>query len=162
MTWKEIAYYSGILLLLAALAYGAYYYYKKRKKSGEIVEEEAPKIAPHIQAVIRLRELLEKRVWQQGEVKAFYSEATEIIRQYFEGRYDIMALELTSDEVFEELKRFKLDAGLSKLIEKFFINADLVKFAKYVPVPSENEAVVPQALEIVERTKPKEAVPQNV
>jgi len=43
-----------------------------------------------------------------------------------------------------------------------FINSDLVKFAKYLPTPSENEAVIPQALDIVERTKPHEEVPVNV
>ncbi len=163
LTWKEIALYAGIILAIAALIYGGYYFYRKRKrKAGEIVEEDAPKIPPHIQAMIRLKELKEKRVWQQGDVKAFYSEATEIIRQYFEGRYGIMALELTSDEVFAQLRRFTLDKDVTKLIEAFFIDADLVKFAKYTPVPSENEAVIPQALDIVERTKPKEEVPQNV
>ena len=163
LTWKEIALYAGIILAIGALIYGGYYYYRKRKKkAGEIVEEEAPKIPPHIQAMIRLKELKEKRVWQQGDVKAFYSEATEIIRQYFEGRYGIMALELTSDEVFDQLKRFTLATDVTKLIEAFFIDADLVKFAKYTPVPSENEAVIPQALDIVEQTKPKEEVPQNV
>jgi hypothetical protein len=163
LTWKEIALYAGIILALGALIYGGYWYYRKRKKkTGEIVEEEAPKIPPHIQAMIRLKELKEKRVWQQGDVKAFYSEATEIIRQYFEGRYGIMALELTSDEVFAQLGRFALDKDATKLIEAFFIDADLVKFAKYTPVPSENEAVIPQALDIVERTKPKEEVPQHV
>ena len=62
----------------------------------------------------------------------------------------------------QQLKRFTLDKDVTKLIEAFFIDADLVKFAKYTPVPSENEAVIPQALDIVERTKPKEEVPQNV
>ena len=163
LTWKEIALYAGIVLAVAALIYGGYYYYRKRKrKAGEIIEEEAPKIPPHILAMTRLMELKEKRVWQQGNLKEFYSEATEIVRQYFEGRYGIMALELTSDEVFAQLRRFTLDKDVTKLIEAFFINADLVKFAKYTPVPSENEAVIPQAQEIVERTKPKEEVPQNV
>ncbi len=163
LTWKEIATYTGIVLLIAALCYGLYYYYRKmKKKRGEIVEPPAPKIPPHIQAMMKLRELQEKRVWQQGDVKLFYSEATEIVRQYFEGRYGIMALELTSYEVFDQLKQFQLDSGTTKLIEGFFINADLVKFAKYAPVPSENEAVVPQALDIVERTKPKEVVQENV
>ena len=73
-----------------------------------------------------------------------------------------MALELTSYEVFDQLKRFQLEAETTKFIEAFFISADLVKFAKYTPVPSENEAVVPQALDIVERTKPKEVVQENV
>ncbi len=163
LTWKEIALYTGVLLAIAALVYGGYSYYRKRKrKAGEIVEENAPKILPHIQAMISLKELKEKRLWQQGDVKAFYSEATEIIRQYFEGRYGIMALELTSDEVFVQLRRFTLAADVTKLIEVFFINADLVKFAKYTPVPSENEAVIPQALDIVERTKPQEEVPEHV
>ena len=163
LTWKEIALYAGIILAVSALIYGGYYFYRKRKKNaGEIVEEDAPKIPPHIQALIRLKELKEKRMWQQGDVKAFYSEATEIIRHYFEGRYGIMALELTSDEVFAQLRRFTLAADVTKLIEAFFIGADLVKFAKYTPVPSENEAVIPQALNIVEQTKPKEEVPQNV
>ncbi len=163
LTWKEIAVYAGIILALGALFYGGYYFYRKRKrKTGEFVEEEAPKIPPHIQAMMRLKELKEKRVWQQGNVKEFYSEATEIIRQYFEGRYGIMALELTSDEVFVQLRQFTLEKDATKLIEAFFINADLVKFAKYTPVSSENEAVVPQALDIVERTKPKEEVPQHV
>jgi len=163
LTWKEIALYAGIVLAVAALVYGGYYYYRKRKKkAGEIAEEEAPKIPPHILAMTRLRELKEKRIWEQGNQKEFYSEATEIVRQYFEGRYGIMALELTSDEVFAELRRFTLEKDVAKLIEAFFINADLVKFAKYTPVPSENEAVIPQAQEIVERTKPKEEVPQNV
>jgi hypothetical protein len=163
LTWKEIAYYAGIVLALAALIYGGYYYYRKRKKkAGEIAEEEAPKIPPHIQAIIRLKELQEKRVWQQGDVKGFYSEATEIIRQYFEGRYGIMALEMTSDEVFAQLRQFALELDVTKLIESFFVDADLVKFAKYTPVPSENEAVIPQALDIVERTKPKVEVPQHV
>jgi hypothetical protein len=163
LTWKEIALYAGIILAIAALLYGGYAYYRKRKrKIGDLVEDDAPKIPPHIQAMIRLKELKEKRVWQQGDVKGFYSEATEIIRQYFEGRYGIMALELTSDEVFAQLEKFALEAEVTKLIEAFFIDADLVKFAKYMPVPSENEAVIPQALEIVERTKPKEEVPQHV
>ncbi|MGA9408789.1 MAG: hypothetical protein WBW71_16770 [Bacteroidota bacterium] len=163
LTWKEIALYAGIILALGALLYGGYWYYRKKKKqAGEIVEVDAPKIPPHIQAMIRLKELKEKRVWEQGDVKAFYSEATEIIRQYFEGRYGIMALELTSDEVFAQLRRFTLEKDVTKLIETFFIDADLVKFAKYTPVPSENEAVIPQALDIVERTKPKEEVPQHV
>ena len=162
LTWKEIALYSGIVLLICGLLYAGYYFYRRQKiKAGEIVEEEAPKIPPHILAMMRLKQLKEKRVWEQGDAKAFYSEATEIIRQYFEGRYGIMALEMTSDEVFAQLKQFNLEPDISSLIEDLFVSADLVKFAKYSPVPSENEAVIPQALDIVERTKPKEEVPQN-
>ena len=162
LTWKEIFVYTGIIAALAALVYAIYYYVKKRKKPEETQAVEEAKIPPHIQAIARLKELEEKRVWQQGHVKAFYSEATEIVREYFEQRFGIMALEMTSDEIFAQLKRFTLEAEIMKSIESFFIDADLVKFAKYIPIPVENEAVISKGLEIVERTKPVEEVPQNV
>jgi hypothetical protein len=84
------------------------------------------------------------------------------VREYFEGRYGVMALELTSDEVFAQIRRFSLDADVMKAIEAFFIDADLVKFAKYMPVPSENEDVIPKGLEIVEGTKLVAEVPHDV
>ncbi len=162
LTWKEISFYTGIIAAIAAVLYAIYYYVKKRKKPEEAQAAKEAKVPPHILAIARLKELEEKRIWQQGNVKAFYSEATEIVREYFERRFGIMALEMTSDEVFAQLKRFTLDADTTKTIESFFVDADLVKFAKVTPIPAENEAVIPQGLEIVERTKPVEEVPQNV
>jgi hypothetical protein len=153
LTWKEITLYTAIVAVIAALLFALYYYRKKWKKTEEVADYIVPKVPPHIQAIVRLKELQEKRMWQQGNVKGFYTEATEIVREYFEGRYGIAALELTSDEVFAQIRRFSLDAEVMKAIESFFIDADLVKFAKYMPVPSENEDVIPEGLEIVERTK---------
>jgi hypothetical protein len=37
--------------------------------------------------------------------------------------------------------------------ESFLSNADLVKFAKFKPMPSVNDAMMKQAREIVEKTK---------
>jgi hypothetical protein len=162
LTWKEISVYTGIIAAIAAVLYAIYYYVKKRKKPEEAQAAEEAKIPPHIQAIARLKELEEKRLWQHGDVKAFYSKATEIVREYFERRFGIMALEMTSDEVFAQLKRFALEADTMKTIESFFIDADLVKFAKYIPIPTENEAVIPKGLKIVERTKPVEEVPHDV
>jgi hypothetical protein len=156
LTWRDFLLYALILLAIAAIIYGIYYYRKKHKKGPEEVEEIVEERPAHLVAVERLRELEEKRLWQQGDVKKFYSDATEIIREYFEKRYGIMALELTSDEVVQQLMKFRLDAALMRSVESLFLNADLVKFAKYAPVSSENEAVIPQALQIVEQSKPRQ------
>jgi TRAP-type uncharacterized transport system substrate-binding protein len=40
-----------------------------------------------------------------------------------------------------------------KIAESFFNNADLVKFAKFQPMPSINEQMMKQAYEIVDTTK---------
>ncbi len=156
MTAEEIALYAGIILAIAAAAYGIYYYLKRRKQKVVIVEEDIPNIPPHVRALLELDELEAKRLWQSGEIKLFYSQATEIVRRYFELRYGIMALEMTTGEVMNQLGEFNLDDTIVASIYEFLSDADLVKFAKYRPMAADNEHVIVQAREIVEQTKPVE------
>jgi hypothetical protein len=162
LTWKEIALYAGILLALAGLVYGAFILYKRRKKSPAAAAEEEPAIPPHVLALERLRELEQRRLWQNGEIKGFYTEATEIVRAYFEARFGIMALEMTTDEIMAQMRRTEIERELLQEIELLFTYADLVKFAKEAPTPMECEAVVPRAREIVESTTLHETEPVNV
>ncbi len=154
---EEIAVYVGIVLLLAAAAYAVYYYVRQRRKRAGLVEEPKPVIPAHVLALMQLEELEAKKLWQAGEVKAYYSEATEIVRRYFESRYDIMALEMTSGEVMAQLEKFSIEKNTFRAIASFLSDADLVKFAKYQPIAAENEQVIPQARMIVESTAPAPA-----
>ena len=155
MSVEEIAVYIGIVLSLAGLGYGLYYYIQKRKRTaGEIEEEKKPNIPPHVLALMQLEELEAKRLWQAGEIKAYYSEATEIVRRYFELRYGIMALEMTTGEVMMQLEKFALTKQTFGSIESLLSSADLVKFAKYQPVAVENEQIITRSRMIVEQTKP--------
>lgn len=161
ITAEEIALYAAVVLALAAAGYGIYYYLKRRKKTGTVVEEEKPDIPPHVMALLQLDELEAKGLWQKGEVKPFYSEATEIVRRYFELRYGILALEMTTGEVMDQLRKCSLNDDIFLEIERFLSDADLVKFAKYQPIASENENVIPIARKIVETTKPPIVVEQQ-
>lgn len=158
---EEIALYVGIVLALAAAGYGIYYYMKKRKRAEAIPKEEVPDIPPHVLALLQLDDLEAKALWQKGEVKLFYSEATEILRRYFERRYGILALEMTTGEVMDQLKKFAIDKNIFTETERLLSDADLVKFAKYQPIASENELILPTARKIVEETKPVEVVAAN-
>jgi hypothetical protein len=155
MSAEEIAMYIALALAIAAAGYGLYYYMKKRRerKSG-VAEEEIPAIPPHVLAMLQLDELESKGLWQQGEVKLFYSKATEIVRRYFERRYNILALEMTTGEVMEQLKRCAINNEVFTSVQNFLTDADLVKFAKHLPVASENESIIPTARAIVESTAP--------
>ncbi|MBI2430096.1 MAG: hypothetical protein HYV29_15115 [Ignavibacteriales bacterium] len=161
ITAEEIAMYAAIALALAAAGYGIYYYVKRRAKKVNAVEEEKPNIPAHVLALMQLDELQAKGLWQKGETKIFYSEATEIIRRYFEHRYGILALEMTTGEVMDQLKRYEISKNIFSEIESFLSDADLVKFAKYQPIALENESVIPAARTIVESTKPVESVAQE-
>ncbi|MDE3058616.1 MAG: hypothetical protein KGJ59_11740 [Bacteroidota bacterium] len=153
-TLREIATYVGILLLVCALAYLIYYYVKKRKQQEKILVEEKPAVPPDVAAIIHLRELEAERVWQRGEVKLFYSKATEILRSYFEGRFGITALEMTTDEIMSQFQDIFIDEKTRKEINAMLTSADFVKFAKFNPSPTDNDEFIPRAIKVVEATKP--------
>lgn len=156
----------AIILALAAVSVGAYYLYRyyKKKQVGVVTAEPEIKIPPHEIALQQLHELDSKKLWQQGFVKEYHSEVTEIIRRYFEGRFDFRALEMTSSEILAVINYLEDGKSISGLLESFFRNADLVKFAKFQPLPNVNDEMMKQAFQIVNDTIPKpvtEEIPEE-
>lgn len=143
-----------VLILLALLI--AYYIYTKyfKKQSPQQITEEEIILTPYKLALKQLGELEEKKLWQQGKVKEYHSELTGIIRRYFEERYHFPAMEMTSSEIMQVINRVMDSPPVIKITEEFFRNADLVKFAKFIPMPSINEEMMKQAYMIIERTRP--------
>jgi hypothetical protein len=146
------------LIILAVLGGGVYYYWRKKKLKHELLGEVKVMIPPHREALTALRVLEEKKLWQQGLVKQYYSEVTEIIRHFFERRWGIIALELTTDEILVQMKHIPEALQGWKDMESFFLTADLVKFAKYEPSPAEHENEMRSAYEIVRVMVPKTPV----
>lgn len=156
--FEDVLPYLITLLIMLCVAAVFYYWRAKRRKGDEPQAEYKPSVAPHTLALMQLRELEEKRLWQQGYVKVYYSEVTKIIRRFFEGRFGIPALELTSDEVMQRLQTLNEAEGMRKQLQTFFTTADLVKFARYEPTPEENNHELTLAYEIVRSMVPKPAV----
>ncbi len=142
-------------IVLAALAGGYYYYWRKMKQKKDLLGEVKVVIPPHREALSALRVLEEKKLWQQGLVKEYYSEVTEIIRRFFERRWNIIALEMTTDEILVQIKHVPEALMVWKEMGSFFLTADLVKFAKYQPAPAEHEQEMHSAYEIVRSMVPK-------
>jgi hypothetical protein len=134
--WK----YLLALVLIGGLGALVYWYFKIRQK--EKTEEVIYK-TPIEKATTLLNNLEKKELWQQGEVKAYYSELTDIVRNYIEEAIEIPAMESTTSELIEGLKvaSQKKKMKLSKeTIENLFVvlkQADLVKFAKSKPLDFE-------------------------
>jgi len=160
LDWVIIFIVVLILIILAAAFYFWYRNYKKKKAGQEI---KIPKviIPPHKIALHELKELEEKKLWQQSLIKEYHSEITGIIRKYFEARFKILALEMPSSELLNELKNINDAQNIFDTTKQFLENADMVKFAKFKPMPSVNEEMMKQAYLIVEQTKPVEAVHEN-
>ena len=101
-----------------------------------------------------LRALESERVWQQGDHKAYHSRLTDVLRGYIEERYRVPALESTTDELLKELRVSALSTDHRGQLENMLRLADMVKFAKALPAPQENEQMMAGALRFVEDTAP--------
>jgi len=82
----------GILIVIAVI-----YYLRKRKKAEPVFQIRLkPQLLPHEIALSELEKLRLRKLWQEGRVKEYHSELTDILRRYFEKRFSIMAMEMTA------------------------------------------------------------------
>lgn len=157
--WKYLLIVLGLLAL-----FGAYFYYfvfqlkakKKKKKDAEI--------PPYDRALLQLNELDNSTLLLKSEYKDYYSELTNIVRQYIEEEVRIDALESTTEELIRKIEAQK-DAGYLDLKDETIKNlknvlqtADLVKFAKSKP----DDTIVQADRNLVEHivVETKEAIPE--
>lgn len=138
------------------LALAAWYFYRRYKKKRSEQPVPVPVITKTYYEIAyeSLKALEKKELWQKGMIKEYHSEITEIIRKYFEERFSLPALELTTGETLANLRNLNQSQSLIEITESFLNNADMVKFAKFQPVAAINEEMLRQAYLILEVTKP--------
>ena len=134
-----------------------------RRTRREKPEKEAPSITVplHERVLAALDALDRERLWQQGEHKAYQSRLTDLLRGYIEERFQVPALERTTDDLLHELRVSPLGSEQQKLLANMLRLADLVKFAKAQPAPQENEQMMSSALRFVRDTTPTEDAPRS-
>lgn len=141
VTVGEILPWVLLVILAGLLIWVAIRYLRKLKKSETGKETYLPPEPAHVIAFRELERLKNEELWQKGETKKYYTMLTEIMRQYLENRFRVFSLELTTSETLDALVRtgFKKDGSYNDL-KSVLSGADLVKFAKYNPLPVENES----------------------
>ncbi|NOX46732.1 MAG: hypothetical protein GXO89_07115 [Chlorobi bacterium] len=153
VTFKEMLPYLLIGLAVLIIAALLIYYLRKRKKEEPVFRSPPkPKLPPQQIALTALDDLRLKKLWQSGQVKDYHTELTDIVRNYLEGKFDINAMEMTTDEIMESLKIIQVNAQAKDKIRKVFQLADLVKFAKQQPLPLEHDASLNNAVDFVKES----------
>lgn len=148
--------------LLIALLIGVFVFLLLRIKKKKTVEEVIiPQLEPYDEAVEKLKNLDNKLLWQNNKIKQYYSELTDIVRNYIEREFNIPTLENTTDEIIKSLFDsqstgvVKTDKEIITKLKKLLEEADLVKFAKYKPLSHEIEEDRKTSEEIINNLKPK-------
>ncbi|MEI6409218.1 MAG: hypothetical protein WCR52_07540 [Bacteroidota bacterium] len=155
IAWSDyVPWIVGAVLLL--LLGGLLYWYFSRRKKKEIISRSI-ELPPHTLALKKLEALQKKQLWQLGATKIYYAELTFILREYLQKRYQIPALESTSEETLRALRQddeFPQDqiAAVTELLQQ----ADLAKFAKAVPPESFHDAALFNTIRLVKETTPPE------
>ena len=150
-----------IWVVLAILLIGLFIYYLKNRKKPEIKEVEIINtLPPFEEALEKLQELDNKLLWQNNEIKKYYSELTEIVRVFIEKELEIPALEITTHELVSLLsdynnpKNIKPAKETIRKLNALLQEADLVKFAKSTPLSHEIEEDRRDAEKVLNDLKP--------
>lgn len=131
-----------VLALVIILGIGAFVYWYTKKRQQKKIEEEVYK-TPIEKATSLLNNLEQKELVQKGEIKEYYSELTDIARNYIEEAIHIPAMESTTSELIAAIrtastkKKMTLTPETVENLERVLRQADLVKFAKSKPLDFE-------------------------
>ncbi len=145
---EELIYGSIALLLLIALGIFLWWYFKKRKKPE--VKIVVPQISAKDAALQKLQELENKKLWQQGQNKNYQSELSTILREFLENKFAVIALELTTHEIMQQLSRTPISLNEREKLQRILQIADMTKFAKAEPTAIENELCLSLSKEFIQ------------
>jgi len=160
LTLKEVTPYILGVILIGAIIFFLLYSIKRKKKNKPLfVRPQKPKEPAHVVALRELDRIKDEKVWQKGKTKLYYSELTDTLRTYIEDRFEIRAMEQVTDEILDSFRHQKgllNDKNFSNLTQILQL-ADLVKFAKYEPLPDDDNLALVNAYFFVNETKKEEA-----
>ena len=158
------------LIIVLILGLGAFIYWIIKKYKKKKVEEIEELKSPIERATILLKNLEKKELWQKGAVKEYYSELTDIARNYIEEAIEIPAMESTTSELIVALraasikKKMTVSAETLENLERVLKQADLVKFAKSRPVDfeiAEDKNKIEKAILTLDKSIPIEIEPEE-
>ena len=161
LSFREILPYLISFLIIVLIILVILYYIKRLKANKPFFVREKIIPPPHIIALQKLKKLEEEKLWQKGEIKKFHIDLTDIIREYMESRFNILAIESTTPEIINQLSEKPIEKNLLSKVNEFLNISDLVKFAKLTPLPDENEKCLKVSYEFIDKTKVEELVKED-
>jgi len=141
-----------ILALFAAagLGYAGWRLYRRYRR---IRLYGAPLPDPWDEALAALDKVPADDWLASGHFKRYYYTVSEVLKRYLTRRFGFPALDQTTTEIMRSMKATKTQEREG--FGEFFRQADMVKYAKFVPLTTEAAAVIPTARELVQATTPK-------
>lgn len=148
-----------LILLVIALLVVAYFVFRKYFTKKPVLEQKKaqPELPAYVIAINKLDKIKDEKLWQKNRSKEYHTLLTDIIREYIERVFEVNSMEMTSEEILEHLRYLKFEQkGAYTSLEQILHLADLVKFAKFEPMPDEHELSLMNSYLFVNQTKIQE------
>jgi len=142
------AYGTGGALVTAVVIFLLLRWLRRRGKR-ELVDNRTP----WERAFEGLAHLEQSDLLREGEVKEYYVELSEILRRYVARVYEIHVLEMTTSEFTQAFGEGTMPPTPYERCRVFLTQADLVKFAKFVPSRGVAESDLHVVHDVVEQIR---------
>jgi hypothetical protein len=164
MPLKPVHYLLAALPVLAliGLIVGLVMWLRGRRRR-QAPEEALPPLEPAEEALLALDQLESDDLVAQDQIKEHYVRLSWILRRYIDRRWGLPALEETTGMLGHTMRGSGRvpEAQIAEMIA-VLRRADLAKFAKFRPEPIRAREDVGAVRAIVNATKPREEVPEEV
>ncbi len=158
LSFSEILPWLLGFLVLAALVYGILRWWKGRKTAPLAEKEEVvSNVPPHLLALERLEQLRLDRLWQQGQLKEYHTQLSDIVKAYIETEFPVNAVEMTTYEILQALRPLHINAEAMNKLSLALELSDLVKFAKAQPSGMENDMSLNHLVDFVKESHQQKA-----
>ena len=140
VTAKEVFPWVVVALVIAGIVYLIIRRKKHPKVKEKVVEEKKKPVIPAIvTARAKLAEMRDNESWNSSKTKDYYTDLTDIAREYLEGQFEIDAVEMTTDEIMEAVNTLNINSLTKEKLQETLVTADFVKFAKANPTAEQNK-----------------------
>jgi len=162
--WRGFFEKAGIVIAVVLLIVALIIIIRRIIQKKPVFAPSVPEVIlpPYEVAISKLNAIKQQKLWQHNRSKEYHTELTDVIREYIERTFDIPSMEMTSEEIIQHLNHLKFESKTAYLaLNQLLQLADLVKFAKWNPMPDEHELSLNNAFLFVEETKIEEEKPAD-
>lgn len=152
----DVIYYWWWLIVIIILAIGVTVWAILRRRGKKLPwQKPKPVTPPYELAMQRLKALKASGLAEEADAKPYFTELSDILREYLAGRFGINAMEMTTQQIRAAVRNSPNAKVGRQHIDTVLDMADFVKFAKFSALPDDKVSAFTAVLQFVEQTKPQ-------
>lgn len=142
----------AVILIVLMIGGGLYWYFRQKRNP---VKEIAAVILPHEKALQELGRIEVEDLIAKGEIKEYYYQVSNVLRNYLEERFSLNAYHQTTQEfIIDIISSDLIEGRFIEILKDYLQHCDLVKYAELKPLENVSKELICTTRKFIEETKP--------